>query len=107
MSEGRTEIDIVSGMPAEMVQRDRQRADAAEDKSTLLRQMGFMGVSESQAADVLLGLIEERLTVRVTTLVSLDPEAKSLVDLLKRFGERKFSAQLAAQEMVKRYARKE
>ena len=100
-----TEVDIVTGFPLELVERERQQAAEAEDKGTMLRQAGFMGVAESEAAAVLLGLIEERLTARVHTLVSLDAEAKAFIELLKKFGERKFSAQLAAKELVRKYGK--
>ncbi|MFZ5773076.1 MAG: hypothetical protein ACOY4W_16775 [Thermodesulfobacteriota bacterium] len=102
-----TEVDIVTGMPVEFEASRRQRVADAQEKDELLRQIGFLRVTESEAAASLLQLIEDRLTKRVETLVALDPEAKAFIDLLKKFGERTFAARLAARKMVEQQARME
>jgi hypothetical protein len=82
------DIDIVTGRPVELKRKADEAIREKIEQDGLKRQAELAGLVQSDAGQLLVKLIGERLDARIEQLVSSDPEATAYVNVLKEMGNK-------------------
>jgi hypothetical protein len=82
------EIDIVTGKPVVIQMKQAADERKAADEATLKRQAELAGLIQSDAGQVLIALVTDKLQARIENCLVTDPEAASYVKILQEMGNR-------------------
>jgi hypothetical protein len=82
------EIDIVTGKPVVVQMKQAAEERKTADEASLKRQAEMAGIIHSDAGQVLIAMIMDRLQARIENCLVTDPEAASYVKILQEMGNR-------------------
>ncbi len=100
------ETDILTGLPKQIADEDREAAEYGKEEARLKRQAEFLGTIESDAGRLLIEQIRRRLELRLDVLLKADPEARALIDILQDLGFRENAAKAALDKLQRGYLRR-
>jgi hypothetical protein len=100
------ETDILTGLPKQIADEDREAAEHGKEEARLKRQAEFLGTIESDAGRLLIEQIRRRLELRLDVLLKTDPEARALIDILQDLGFRENAAKAALDKLQRGYLRR-
>ncbi len=96
-----TDTDIRTGLPLAMINASAVTDKAQKSEQALREQAEFLGLAKSPEGLKLLDLIEGKLFVRISQLITQDAEAKTYVDLLTTLGLKENAAKKAVAQLVR------
>lgn len=94
------DVDIITGLPREQVQRDRACEAQQTAEANLKDKAGFFGLAASPDGQKLIDLIAARLEHRIAELITADPEARCYAALLTEIGVRDAQANKAVAKLA-------
>jgi len=92
-----------SMQPEEQAREEREALAEKKEKERLEKQAGLLGVVNSEATKVLVGIIRKQLIGRVEALVKGDGEANAYIKTLNELGIKEGAALNAAKELQEKY----
>lgn len=96
-------VDILSGMPLDWSFGER-KVQPDEGANNLIESMRLVGVSRSEAYQVVVQKVMEVLDSRISNILSSDPQAKVCLDILRAVSAPEITAKEAARRYVRRYS---
>ena len=94
-------VDPVTGRPIENTRAgDEARVHAEQKRLEALA--GHAGISQSEAAQTMIALVEEALVQRVESLLLDDQACKTLLNVLRAVGNIEFTAAQAVKKLTGR-----
>ncbi|WP_028316702.1 hypothetical protein [Desulfatibacillum aliphaticivorans] len=93
------DVDIVTGLPVEMVKGTKGEEEAAAAKVRLKDKAGFLDCIGSDEGRKLVEIVHRKFVSRAATIIEGDPECKAYLGILKDFGIKKSLAKSAANQL--------
>lgn len=106
MHNSRTEVDIKSGFPKEMVEKEKNAASKKEEER-LKKQAECAWITSSDAGKKIIDLVEGELLIRAAGLIKNDPEACAYMKVLESLGIQEALAEKAVKQLVRIAMKKE
>lgn len=94
------EIDIVTGKPVVVQMKKAAEERKQTDEASLKRQAEMAGLIQSDAGQVLIALVVEKLQARIDRVLETDPEAMGYVKILQEMGNRDRLGREAMKKLV-------
>jgi uncharacterized membrane protein len=98
--------DIATGRPLFEEKQDKAEESQKAEERQLQARATFAMALQTDAGKQLMEVIRKRLMSRIQALVTHDPEAKALVDVMTDLGIKAAVAEEAMEELFRRYVRK-
>ena len=97
-----TDVDIVSGMPAEFAAKEKKLEHKRREEESLKLRASMAGISGSPDGQKLIALVKSVLIRRVETVLQDDPEAKAYMEILNAIGTVERFAEEAIRKLTER-----
>ena len=92
--------DILTNQPLEKTTSDRAAQKQAEEERLLKAKAAFIGISTSEAAQIVIAMIQTSLNQRIDALLRADAESQAYMKLLTDMAVRENQAEKAAARIV-------